>query len=768
MYFIQHRDVKSNKYIKKRVFMPKKISKINTWQKNYNVLEELGEGGNGKVYCVQKIDNGEIYALKQLEFYSTEKKSRFQREIVVVRQYASEIKGVLPIIEYSNEEFWYTMPIAKPIMDFIKEETAEISNIIEAVLQLSETLEQLHEKDISHRDIKPSNMYYLDGRYCLADFGLVSYPEETDKLTHSDKWLGAIFTISPEMKRDPKNANGKKADVFSFAKTVWMLFTGDERGFDGVYNFQDKSHGLRYHSKFKNMHIVELEELLTNATQNDPAERPTMSEFRENFLQWVRIFNDYDESLKREWAFLKRNLFGVDYPETASWSDPICITNVLNFIGATPSCNHMMLPGGGGMDLMSAERAAENECIYLYDDFGGCHLVCPRRLYYVAIDDDTDWSYFFLELVELPTILGETSLCYESLVEDAPGHYVSAQYVQYGVYDYDTGEALPDGYRKVFRYNYGNILIVFKRSPYNKISSTYDGRHSSIDFREFSDYMESLRKNYYYLLDKGARPEQILSAPQFCRNPFSRVKQEALPNYEYIQTKQARKYIEESYSLWNFSDLLLRSKTFGNAAFYIELRINSYDILELFFQESIILCTDGYFRTVKKEEIEMSAFLLYDRKECFNLLNKCEKKLGELCEKQGVVPPMDETYFYVVIQPLAIPEHLFTKEEIKDLMKNADDRIRNGLVIDENGYANIISDFRQANSYPVRLESWDAGNCYVGRYSHLLSLEDTYLQALEGWLYYLKYGQRSYIDFSSGHLTSEDLVSQIYKIKSNK
>ena len=54
---------------------------------------------------------------------------------------------------------------------------------------------------------------------------------------------------------------GKKADVFSLAKTMWMFLTKDERGFDGVYNYLDSSHSLRYLDKYKSVHLVEIDEL---------------------------------------------------------------------------------------------------------------------------------------------------------------------------------------------------------------------------------------------------------------------------------------------------------------------------------------------------------------------------------------------------------------------------------------------------------------------------------------------------------------------------
>lgn len=61
-----------------------------------------------------------------------------------------------------------------------------------------------------------------------------------------------------------------------------------------------------------------------------------------------------------------------------------------------------------------------------------------------------------------PIFEDENYIDYEYLVEDYPGHYVSAQYAQYGVYDYDTGTPLPNGYKIVYRYTKGKFLIVMK------------------------------------------------------------------------------------------------------------------------------------------------------------------------------------------------------------------------------------------------------------------------------------------------------------------
>ena len=97
-------------------------------------------------------------------------------------------------------------------------------------------------------------------------------------------------------------------------------------------------------------------------------------------------------------------------------------------------------------------------------------------------------------------------------------------------------------------------------------------------------------------------------------------------------------------------------------------------------------------------------------------------------------------------------------------MRQADDRVTNVLVIDEDGYAHIISDNYRANSYPVRHECWNAGNCYVGKYSDLGTLDDMYLQSLEGWYDYLTHGRRVRKDYIEGSLTCEELIEKILEV----
>ena len=136
--------------------------------------------------------------------------------------------------------------------------------------------------------------------------------------------------------------------------------------------------------------------------------------------------------------------------------------------------------------------------------------------------------------------------------------------------------------------------------------------------------------------------------------------------------------------------------------------------------------------------------MIYSRSEAYESAQKCKCILEKECAKNGL--NMISAYFSVNIIKNNKPNHLFTKEEIRNLMLKADDRASNTLVIDENGYAKIVQGRVTRHSYPVTHESWDAGNVYVGKYSSLSTLDDNYLTSLQGWLFYLQNGKSVYID----------------------
>ena len=719
-------------------------------RKKYSFIEEIGSGGNAKVFKV-KDDSGQEYALKQLHKSALhcvneltprykEMRLRFIDEITTISENYDSVEGIIPILEFSKKGFWYTMPLAEPIITHITTHSSSPQEIVAGMVEICDTLSALHIKGISHRDIKPNNIYYYNNRYYIGDFGLVDLPDGDNNLTRSDKGLGAIFTIAPEMKRDPKNADGKKADVYSLAKTLWMLLTLEEKGFEGTYDFFDPKHSLREFNDLSKYHLVELEELLHAATNNTPELRPPINDFKQKLLKWMEIEDNYIEAQKSEWIFLNKYILKSS-GDSVSWGDREDIIDILNKVASLSAHNHMLFSSAGGQDFVQATIAPEDGCIYISDDYSKYNIVKPKTLHFERFKNNEEWNYLLLECDELsPVINGDND--YEILVEDYPANYVSADYAQYGVYDYETGEPLPDGYKIVARYLNGKFLFVLKSGPYNKISSTYDGRHGKYTSAQFREYICKL------IQLKNEKPKNALSK-QGKRETDIRNLHETIE-----EIRSAEKYVKEHFPEWIFVNDCYEENE-SNGAFYISLHINdgSFDIFD-----DYRLGSDGYFYSKSLDDYT-NIKMIHSRLEAFECMQKCSAILKEKCFEAGFNDVL--SYFTVDIVKRGTPTHMFTKDEIKKVMREADDRFHNTLVIDEDGFAKVVQERKNIHSYPVRHSSWIAGNMYVGKYSSLSTLDDDYIRSLQGWLSYLKTGRSVFVDYIYDNCDEQSLLDEI-------
>jgi len=765
------------------------------WPDNLIEQRELGRGGNAVVFLIRDKYTGEDWALKQLihkngkkaiSRFDKEKQERFLNEINVAVKYAKRIPGILPIKQFNKEDFWYIMPRADLIDDHIQEKPLQY--IIKGIIQLSETLIKLHEKGVAHRDIKPANIYFYKDRFCLGDFGLVDFPENTKDLTKSNRSMGPIFTMAPEMKRNPKKADGKKADVYSLAKTMWILLTGNGKGFDGAYSYTDPTIGLHFSKKLSGKHLVEIEELLKKATENNPDKRPSMKEFKQSLEDWSMVFDDVDKAQISDWNFLRKQIFGEHIPRSAAWNDRESIVGILNYIAMSSAYNHMLFSDSGGLDLLRATSAAEVNCICI-ENTGGYHfIVKPKYLYFESFWKADEWNYFLLELDKLEPVLPNSAVSYtEFLVEDSPGHYVDGRYVQYGVYDYDSGKPLPKGYRTVERYLTGKFLIVMKNGPYNKIPGTYDGRHGDCESIVFRSYMESIKNMFHKLreqlhtkmlksqanvsFDEDELNMRILNTELFNKNPFKT--EQAVggskgSRFTGADTKELNEYIKKSITTWDFKELLtgVEKNETTKIKFYYVFSNESYSLLSDMHEKDKFLCKDGRFRVVDYSDIE-PRFYITDRAQATVFKDKLEERIDQILKEKGFSYFSSSKYDLTIkLMKCGKPEHLFTRREIEIALRNADDRVSNQLVIDEDGYAKIIQKLEMAPLYPVSMESWDAGNVYVGKYAKNIPkiAEDSYMLILEGWLDYLTTGRRQYKDYFSGVDDENTLLNKLKKL----
>jgi serine/threonine-protein kinase len=459
--------------------------KIGTWR----LEERISGGGNGVVWRVSK--NGQPdRALKILRKLSPTTRDRLQAEIGALKM-AAGVDGIVPLLDHDiphnvdKGPQWFVMPMAAPPATAFK--SREAVEIVRPFVALAQTLAQLHTLNIHHRDIKPANLLALDGRLCFSDFGLVKYPTRKD-ITPEKGDVGPKFTMAPEMRRQAARAAGGPADVYSLAKTLWIMLTEQAYGFDGQYSSAGVLAVSRYH---KDILSAPLDDLLVECTDNDPLRRPTAEALASRLADWISLQEDFHQRNLKEWAVVQNQLFPLGSPSHATWTDINDICAVLRLVSRTPSLNHLFYPDGGGNTIESVTLAGEPGLIVI--KALTVAILKPRKLTFESFGLASAWNYFRLEadvIASLPVPGGyvDAKKSRQTLCELSPGQYVSVR-----AWDNDEheGTPLPAGARLVNRYLGGAFVIFSTRSHYNLDPATYDGRHNKVSEADFRQYIAS-------------------------------------------------------------------------------------------------------------------------------------------------------------------------------------------------------------------------------------------------------------------------------------
>jgi serine/threonine protein kinase len=250
----------------------------------------VGSGGSGSVWEARD-ESGTGGAVKFLHpnLYSSKGYARFRDEVLIMSR-NQDIPGVLPLLEYSVPEVatvdapaWLITRLATPVPDILTP-NAELRTVVEAVCSFARTLAALHARGISHRDIKPYNLFFDTGKWYIGDFGLVDYPGK-DQITTTGEKVGPAYYVAPEMIRDSKNADGRLADVYSLAKTLWVLASGQRHPLPGEHRLDVPALLVSSYVSISRARMLDV--LIESATRHEPSARITMKDFANELENWL-------------------------------------------------------------------------------------------------------------------------------------------------------------------------------------------------------------------------------------------------------------------------------------------------------------------------------------------------------------------------------------------------------------------------------------------------------------------------------------------------
>ncbi len=198
---------------------------------DFEIIEEIGKGGMGKVYRARQMALQRDVALKILpyELSNDEFVERFDIEAKSVASLLHQnilqmyTKGVTEDgLHYFAMEYVDGEDLSAKIKKGVKFPENDAVNIIS---QACKGLECAWKQNIIHRDIKPSNIIITkEGVVKVADFGLAKSLESTRKLTQTDVYMGTVNYTSPEQ-GDGKPLDNR-TDIYSLGIVLYQLLTG--------------------------------------------------------------------------------------------------------------------------------------------------------------------------------------------------------------------------------------------------------------------------------------------------------------------------------------------------------------------------------------------------------------------------------------------------------------------------------------------------------------------------------------------------------------
>ena len=198
---------------------------------DYELLEQIGRGGQGVVFRARQKSLNRIVALKVIGLGQWASKAHLKRFRLEAEAAARlEHPGIVPIHEVGERDgqCYFSMKFIEggQLDEVVKHKPMSIRQAVELITKVARTVHYAHEHGILHRDIKPGNIL-LDqkGEPHLTDFGLARLVESESTVTRTLEVLGTPSYMAPEQAVGNNAAVGSVTDVYGLGAVLYQLLT---------------------------------------------------------------------------------------------------------------------------------------------------------------------------------------------------------------------------------------------------------------------------------------------------------------------------------------------------------------------------------------------------------------------------------------------------------------------------------------------------------------------------------------------------------------
>ena len=199
---------------------------------DYELLEEVGRGGQGVVFRARQKSLNRTVALKVISLGQWASKAhlkRFRREAEAAANL--DHPNIVPIYEVGERDgsCYFSMKFVEggQLDEVVRRKPMSIRKAAELIAKVARTVHYAHEHGIVHRDIKPGNVLLdAESEPHLTDFGLARLVESESTVTRTLEVLGTPSYMAPEQ-AVANNADVSSAtDVYGLGAVLYQLLTG--------------------------------------------------------------------------------------------------------------------------------------------------------------------------------------------------------------------------------------------------------------------------------------------------------------------------------------------------------------------------------------------------------------------------------------------------------------------------------------------------------------------------------------------------------------
>ena len=198
---------------------------------DYELLEQIGRGGQGVVFRARQRSLNRTVALKVINLGHWSSKAhvkRFRREAEAAA--SLDHPGIVPIHEVGERDgsCYFSMKFIEggQLDEVVRHSPVSIRQAVELIAKVARIVHYAHEHGILHRDIKPGNIL-LDAN-CephLTDFGLARLLETESSVTHTLDVLGTPSYMAPEQAVGNNAAVSSATDVYGLGAVLYQMLT---------------------------------------------------------------------------------------------------------------------------------------------------------------------------------------------------------------------------------------------------------------------------------------------------------------------------------------------------------------------------------------------------------------------------------------------------------------------------------------------------------------------------------------------------------------